>query len=208
MEFVLKSAEFLTSAGSPKGYPPPGPPEVAFAGRSNVGKSSLINCLVGQKKLVRVSSRPGRTQLINFFALNGGELCLVDLPGYGFAKVPPAVKASWRRMVESYLDGRETLRAVVVILDVRREPNNEDLMLLNYLNSLGVPAIVALTKSDKLSNNQLAARRRVLGPLLAAYDARPVVCSATTRLGRDELWRRVLAAAAAGAPEHDAPPPA
>ncbi len=192
---AYKTAEFITTAVKSSGYPPPGPPEVAFAGRSNVGKSSLINCLTRRKKLVRVSSKPGRTQQINFFAVNDDELRLVDLPGYGYAKVPKAVKAAWRPMVEAYLAGRETLCAVVVILDIRREPSGEDLMLLDWLDSLGVPAIIAVTKADKLSKNKQNARLAKLRPILAPFDAEPTVFSATKGLGREVLWQRIWSAA-------------
>ena len=193
MSFLLKSSEFLTAAVRPPGYPPPGPPELAFAGRSNVGKSSLINKLLGRKKLVRVSSTPGRTQEINFFALNGDEIRFVDLPGYGFAKVSKKVRAGWRAMVESYLAGRETLRGVVVILDIRREPKDEDLMLLDYLKAHGIPIIIAVTKADKLSGNKRRARLSKLLPGLNTYDCEPTPVSALTGLGKDKMWERLLA---------------
>jgi GTP-binding protein len=192
LSYVIKSAEFITSAVAPGGYPEPGPPEVAFAGRSNVGKSSLINCLVQRKKLVKVSQRPGRTQQINFFDLNQAELFLVDLPGYGFAKVPLSVKASWRRMVEDYLEGRPTLACVVLILDIRREPSGDDRMLMDYLRARGLPTILAVTKADKLSNNKRNARLGKLKPLLSPYDPDFVPVSSVTRLGRDRLWDRII----------------
>lgn len=192
MSFVLKSSEFLTAAVRPPGYPPTGPPELAFAGRSNVGKSSLINKLLGRKKLVRVSSTPGRTQEINFFALNDDEIRLVDLPGYGFAKVSKKVRAGWRTMVESYLASRDTLRGVVVILDIRREPKDEDLMLLDYLKAHGIPIIIAVTKADKLSGNKRRARLSKLLPRLTMYDPEPTPVSAMTGLGKDKMWERLL----------------
>ncbi|MEW5913107.1 MAG: ribosome biogenesis GTP-binding protein YihA/YsxC [Thermodesulfobacteriota bacterium] len=192
---VIKSAEFITSAVKPRGYPPAGPPEVAFAGRSNVGKSSLINTLVRRRKLVKVSGQPGRTQQINFFAINGEELRLVDLPGYGYAKVPKAVKAAWRPMVEAYLSRRASLKAVVVIVDIRRQPTAEDLMLLEWLSALKLPAILAITKADKLSRNQQAGRLAELRPVLTAFDPEPTLFSAASGLGREALWERVCAAA-------------
>jgi GTP-binding protein len=192
LSFIIRSAEFITSAVHPKGYPEIGPPEVAFAGRSNVGKSSLINCLVQRKKLVKVSQRPGRTQQINFFDINQSELMLVDLPGYGFAKVPLSVKAGWRRMVEDYLQGRPTLSCVVLILDIRREPNADDLMLMEYLRATGLKTILAVTKSDKLSNNKRNARLAKLRPALKPYDPEFVPVSAVTRLGKDRMWERIL----------------
>lgn len=183
--------QFITSAVSPAHYPPPGPPEVAFAGRSNVGKSSLINALVGRKKLVRVSSRPGRTQQINFF--DAGSFVLVDLPGYGYAKVPTAVKASWQGMVDAYLTGRQVLAAVVVILDLRRDLRPDDVMLLDFLAHHDIPAVVVLTKADKLSKNQQASRLAALRRPLAGYDGQPVLFSAQTGLGREALWARLRA---------------
>lgn len=203
MSKLVSEAEFITSAVKPAQYPPAAPPEVAFAGRSNVGKSSLINCLLARKKLVRVSSTPGRTQLINFFALAGDLLRFVDLPGYGFAKVPAKVKAAWRPMIEAYVAHRETLKAVVVILDVRREPSPDDRMLLDWLKALDAPIIIAVTKADKLSKNQAASRRAKLRKVLGPYDDQPVLCSATTGQGRPELWQRIVAAA--GLPPEMAP---
>jgi GTP-binding protein len=192
VSFTIKSAEFMTGAVKAKDYPPPGPPEIAFAGRSNVGKSSLINCLVRRRRLVRVSAQPGRTQQINFFSLNQDQLRLVDLPGYGFAKVPLAVKATWRKMVEAFLESRTTLKGVVVILDIRRDPSPDDLMLLDYLSANQTPIVLAITKADKLSRNQQASRLAKLRPQLFAYDIKPIPASAATGLGRDELWQRLL----------------
>lgn len=191
MSFQVKDAEFLTAAVNKKGYPEPGPPEIAFAGRSNVGKSSLINKITNRKKLVRISNRPGRTQQINFFAINGDELRLVDLPGYGFAKVPKSVRISWGRMIEEYLLDRPTLTVVVVILDIRREPNEEDLMLLEWLRENGKNTTVAITKSDKLSNNQANSRLAKLRPILTPYDLDPIPFSAKTGRGVDHIWARI-----------------
>jgi len=189
---VIKEVSFLTAAVNPRGYPPPGPPEIAFAGRSNVGKSSLLNTLVGRRRLARVSSRPGRTQQINFFSLNRDALRLVDLPGYGFAKVPKEVKAGWQKMVEDYLTGRPSLAGVVVILDIRRQPSQEDLMLLDFLDAYRIPVVIAVTKADKLSNNQRASRLAKLKPILETYDPEFIPFSATKRLGRERLWQRLL----------------
>src|SRR5665647_2915564 len=151
-------ADFIKSAAKPKDYPPPGLPEVAFVGRSNVGKSSLINVLSGRKGLVRTSSTPGRTQLINFFDINS-ILTLVDLPGYGYAKAPPALRKQWGPMIESYLSIRESLKAVVLILDIRREPSDGDLQMLRLLEMYNIPPILVVTKCDKLSKNQRARQR-------------------------------------------------
>jgi GTP-binding protein len=190
----VQSAEFLTSATKPTGYPKGGWPEVAFAGRSNVGKSSLINVLVRRKGLVKTSSTPGRTQLLNFFLVNG-SLVFVDLPGYGYARVPDAVRAQWGPMIEGYIRGRDRLAAVVVILDIRRDPGDEDLALLEWLGSVGRPAVLALTKADKLSGNErtkrLAAIRRVLGEAGGAAPTEFVVVSGATGEGVSELWRAI-----------------
>ncbi len=191
MALNLSNPQFITSAVKPSGYPPPGPPEIAFAGRSNVGKSSLINALVRRRKLVKVSSTPGRTQLINFFSVAGDRLRLVDLPGYGFAKVPRKVKAGWQRMVESYLTGRPTLAGVVVILDIRREPTADDRMLLDFLAAHRLPAVIVVTKADKLSNNQRASRLAKLRPALKAFDPEFVAFSAVSGLGRAQLLKRL-----------------
>lgn len=192
MELNLSNPEFLISAVKPSGYPPAGPPEIAFAGRSNVGKSSLINSLVRRKKLVKVSSTPGRTQLINFFSLADDKVRLIDLPGYGFAKVPLKVKASWQKMVEAYLASRETLVGVVVILDIRREPSPDDHMLLDFLAVHQVPAVIVVTKADKLSNNQRASRLAKLRPTLKVYDPDFVAYSSLNSLGRPQLIQRLV----------------
>jgi GTP-binding protein len=135
---LIKSAEFITSAVKPSQYPPAEMPEIAFAGRSNVGKSSLINTLVNRKRLVKTSNTPGRTQLINFFSVNG-VLTFVDLPGYGYARVPLPVKKTWGPMVETYLKGRENLKGVVLLMDIRRLPQQEEKTLIDWLQQLHIP---------------------------------------------------------------------
>jgi GTP-binding protein len=191
----ITKAEFLTSAAGPEGYQTGGLPEVAVAGRSNVGKSSLINALVRRRGLAKTSSTPGRTRLLNFFLVND-RLVLVDLPGYGYAKVPAAVRTDWGPMIERYLTSRSVLAGVVVILDVRRLPGPDDLGLLDWLGSIGRPYVLALTKADKLSGNaqarQLQAMRKVLPPGASA----PILVSATSGEGMTELWgaiQRLLA---------------
>jgi len=186
----IQTAEFVKSATRPGNYPEDRLPEIAFAGRSNVGKSSLVNTLVGRKKLVRTSSTPGRTQLLNFFAING-QFTLVDLPGYGFAKVPLAIKKEWGPMVRTYLQVRDNLRALVILFDIRRVPREEDIQLLDWLEEFGVPTIPVVTKADKVSRNQ---RRKHLQAIAAAtglpLDAFSVF-SALSREGRDEIWERI-----------------
>jgi len=183
--------EFLISAFKESQYPESDRPEIAFAGKSNVGKSSLINTLVNRKKLARTSSTPGRTQSINFFRF-GKTLYLVDLPGYGFARVPARVKESWREMIETYLIKRPNLKAVVVILDIRRDPASGDLDLIHWLRSYNIPPIIVLTKADKLSRQQVNKRANLIaGEIAGVSPEAPVVFSAKTRQGKDEIWERV-----------------
>lgn len=190
---LIKSAEFIKSGTSPAHYPEATCPEIAFAGRSNVGKSSLINALLNRRGLVRTSSTPGRTQLLNFFLVNG-NLGLVDLPGYGFAQVPMAVRRAWGPMVRTYLEQRRNLRAVVLLFDVRRVPRDEDLQLLDWLEEFAVPTIPVITKIDKVSRSRRAGQ---VGPILAEtglpQDAFTLF-SAKTREGREEVWQRIEAA--------------
>lgn len=193
----LSQVEFVSSATSPSHYPEGDRPEVAFAGRSNVGKSSLLNALLERKKLARTSKTPGRTRLINFFNVNDA-LYLVDLPGYGYAKVSKSERASWGKMLERYVRGRENLRAIAVLLDIRREPSEDDRMLLEGIASLGLGAIVVLTKSDKLSKSQRFSRSAKLARALG-LGQRDVICfSSVTGEGRQDLWRAIEAVTGLG----------
>lgn len=183
--------EFLISAFHETQYPSPDRPEIAFAGRSNVGKSSLINTLVKRKKLARTSSTPGRTQSINFFSMND-QLYLVDLPGYGYAKVPLNVKKSWHDMVETYLRTRSNLKAMVVILDIRRDLTPGDTELLNWLKYYHVNTILVLTKADKVSRQEARKRAHIIrGQCQDIVEDSPTLFSAKTRHGRDELWEKI-----------------
>ncbi len=194
------STEFIKSAARAAHYPESELPEVAFAGRSNVGKSSLINVLLNRRNLVRTSSTPGRTQLLNFFNVNN-LFSLVDLPGYGFAKVPLAVKKEWGPMIRSYLELRENLQAVVFIMDIRRVPAQEDIQLLDWLEEFGVPTIPVVTKLDKVNRSQrdkqVRAIARETGLPLEAFS----LFSAQTREGRDDIWERIEDALALAGPE-------
>jgi GTP-binding protein len=182
---------FLKSAFRKTDFPPPDRPEIAFAGRSNVGKSSLINVLVKRKGLARTSSKPGRTQAINFFNLDD-RLYFVDLPGYGFARVPLHVKKSWGKMVETYLEKRDNLKAVVVIVDIRRDLSVGDKALLDWLNCYGKKSIVVLTKTDKLSRQKSNSRAKQIGDRLKEITSeRPTLFSAKTREGREEIWEKI-----------------
>lgn len=189
---LIKSSEFVTSAVKPEQYPPPVHPEVAFAGRSNVGKSSLINKLIRRRRLVKTSSTPGRTQLINFFIINN-DLMMVDLPGFGYAKVPAAVQKKWGPMVETYLSHRDTLRAVVVLMDLRRTPGVEELNLLDWLRHYGIAAIPVLTKCDKLSKTKQKKQLGIASRTLSIPEEQLTLFSAKTGLGRDALWHRIKA---------------
>jgi GTP-binding protein len=187
----ITSAEFITSATKPSQYPPARLAEVAFAGRSNVGKSSLINTLVNRKRLVKTSSTPGRTRLINFFDINQ-RMGFVDLPGYGYAKVPLSVRKKWGPMIETYLSGRETLRGVVVIMDIRRIPGQEELNLLGWLNHYAIAGILVLTKTDKLSKNKQTKQVNLIAQTLARDKNDFILFSAKSRRGRDALWNAIL----------------
>ncbi len=187
------SAEFIKSATRPTEYPDSGLPEIAFAGRSNVGKSSLINTLVNRKRLVKTSSTPGRTQLLNFFSINQ-SIVFVDLPGYGYAKVPVAIRKSWGPMIETYLSSRPILKGVVLIMDIRRDPGKDERNFVDWLHQQGLGVIPVLTKSDKLSASRQADRVKAVKALLPGADDL-IRFSAKTRQGKDQVWaalRRVL----------------
>lgn len=199
----IKSAEFVTSMAV---YQPPSPalPQIAIAGKSNVGKSSLINCLCRRKALARTSSTPGKTRLINLFLLNG-TFHLVDLPGYGFAKVEKREKERWGAMMQGYFEQAEELRHVLCLVDIRHEPSAEDKEMNLFLRQMGVPFTVVATKADKISRG---ARMKQLAPICRALLVQPweVICfSSEDGTGRDallDLLDRVLAGEPAGAPEH------
>lgn len=190
MAMIIKSAEFVTSAVKPSQYPPAVLPEIAFAGRSNVGKSSLINTLVNRKRLVKTSSTPGRTQLINFFNINEA-FSFVDIPGYGYAKVPTAIKKNWGPMIETYITTRKTLKGVVLIMDIRRTPGPEDMNMLDWLNHYDVPSIPVLTKSDKLSKTKQQKQFIKIVTTLSSNKDNFILFSAKSRQGKEEVWKAV-----------------
>ena len=187
----IRSARFVCSAVKPDQYPPADLPEVAFAGRSNVGKSSLINKILNRKKLVRTSKTPGRTQLLNFFEIN--EVCrFVDLPGYGYAKVPAEVQERWRPMVETYLTSRSNLRGMVLLLDIRRIPSKEDLDLYRWLQAMSIDVITVVTKADKLSKNKRNKQIAAIAKTLGCKGEKLVQFSAMTGEGREAIWKELL----------------
>lgn len=205
----VRRVEFLKSAVAKKDWPPPdGLPEVAIAGRSNVGKSSLINRLVNRRQLARVSNTPGRTQLLNFFRVNDA-FTLCDLPGYGFAKVPTAVKAGWAPMIEGYLGGRDALRVLMLLLDCRRAPGEWETGLVTYCSTRGLAMLPVVTKIDKLSKSQrFPMLTRISGDLGLPVEA---LCafSAETGEGLLPLWNRLermLRVAVPDAGEASSPP--
>jgi GTP-binding protein len=187
---IIKSAEFVTSAVKPSQYPPAELPEIAFSGRSNVGKSSLINILVNRKRLVKTSSTPGRTQLLNFFNINE-KFCFVDLPGYGYARVPKSVQKNWGPMIETYLSGRKTLQGVILILDIRRVPRQEEFDLIHWLNDHGIACIPVLTKTDKLSKNKQGRQVPAIAETLGIVKEDLILFSAKSRQGKDAVWRAI-----------------
>jgi GTP-binding protein len=186
----VHQAVFIKSAVKPKDFPPAELPEVAFVGRSNVGKSSLINVLAGRKALVRTSSTPGRTQLINFFDLNG-ILTLVDLPGYGYAKAPPGIRKQWGPMIETYLAKRENLKTVVLILDIRRVPSEGDLDMLGWLERYNIPPIIVLTKCDKLSKSERAKQTALIAAAINRDKNLLLPFSALSKDGREGIWQEI-----------------
>jgi GTP-binding protein len=188
---VIRNVEFLGGMAEKHGWRPDSPlPEVAFAGRSNVGKSSLLNTLVRRKSFARVSRTPGRTREINFFRVNN-TFVLVDLPGYGYARISKAKKAEWRPMIESYLRRTTQLRGIVLLLDIRREPSEDDRAMLDFLADLGVPTIIALTKADKLTKADARETVAKISRILALEPEQVIQFSAQTGEGRVELLEAI-----------------
>jgi GTP-binding protein len=190
---VIRSLEFAGGMASVGGWrPEPKLPEVAFAGRSNVGKSSLLNRLMRRKRFARVSNTPGRTREVNFFIVNG-RFTLVDLPGYGYARTSKEQRAEWRPLIEGYLRTSPELRGIVQLLDVRHDPTREDRQMLAFLADVGVPTLFALTKIDKLSTAKRSERVKSLIDELHIDEDQVIPFSAVTGEGRDELAAAVVA---------------
>lgn len=189
----ISSVEFVGAAAKPGAYPKLSYPEIAFAGRSNVGKSSLINRLLN-RKIARTSSTPGRTQQLNFFVINQ-QLTFVDLPGYGYAKVSKQERQQWQRLIESYLSTARQLRGVVIIVDIRRGPEEEEAALCDFLTYHQRPFVLVATKCDKLKRGQIEQQRKVIANRLGSIP--PFLFSAESGLGKEELWQELLRLTAA-----------
>lgn len=182
----IKQSEFVISAVRKNQYPVDGMPEVAFAGRSNVGKSSLINSLLSRKNLARTSGKPGKTQTLNFYLVNQ-RFHLVDLPGYGFAKVSKEIKDKWSGFIEEYLTGRPNLRGVIQLVDLRHPPSEEDVMMYEWLKHLRIPFLLVATKADKIARGQYLRHRKIIREKLLINDEDIQLYSAETHMGREEV---------------------
>ena len=186
----IHSAEFLLSASTTRQFPAATLPEIAFAGRSNVGKSTLINSLLNRKKLVKTSATPGKTQLINFFKVND-QFYFVDLPGYGYAKVPENVRRKWQNLVEAYLSERETLRNVVLIIDCRHNPTVQDRQLLEWLEYYQRPSLIVASKIDKLKRGQVQKHLQKIKNYLS-IESVPLGHSSMQFGRREEIWTKLI----------------
>ena len=192
-------ADFIISSVSERGFPQEELPEIVFAGRSNVGKSSLINRLVGKKNLARTSSMPGRTQSINFYRIDD-SFFFVDLPGFGYSKAGKSASAQWKKLIERYFHVRRAIAITVQLVDSRMRPTAMDLQLAEWLDALETPRLVAATKSDKLSNNQKVMQLRAISESFENQNI--IMSSAETGTGCREIWNRITAAAEAFKTKH------
>ncbi len=188
---LVKKVKFLKSAVKPEDYPPPLYPEVAVVGRSNVGKSSIINAIL-RRNIAKVSSSPGKTRLINFFLVNDNTY-FVDLPGYGFAKVSKAEREKWRRIIEKYFHTRENLKLVVLLIDSRHKPTQLDIMMKEWLEALGIPFVVVGTKLDKLNQSEKAKAKKVIRETLNLEKKVPIfLTSSKEKIGIEELTKFIF----------------
>ncbi|MCM3411095.1 ribosome biogenesis GTP-binding protein YihA/YsxC [Metabacillus litoralis] len=188
----VTSSEIVISAVKPAQYPEGDLPEVALAGRSNVGKSSFINKLLGRKGLARISSKPGKTQTLNFYIINE-MLHFVDVPGYGYAKVSKKEREAWGKMIETYITSREQLRAVILLIDLRHPPTSDDVLMYNFLKHYDIPTIVVTTKADKIPKGKWQKHAKVIKDALEIEKTDPlVIFSSETGLGKDEAWKTIL----------------
>lgn len=187
----VNHVEFIISAVGPKQYPEDGLPEIALAGRSNVGKSSLINSLINRKNLARTSSKPGKTQTLNFYRIEN-VFHFVDLPGYGFAQVSRVEKEKWGKMIEEYLTHRKELRLVILLVDIRHPPSKDDQAMYNWLLHYRIPIMVVATKADKISKNQLQKHLKIIKDTLGLAPEIPLIAhSSETKVGKEEIWKTI-----------------
>lgn len=185
---IVKNAEFVISAVGPDQYPEDALPEIALAGRSNVGKSSLINRMINRKNLARTSSTPGKTQHLNYYRINE-QLYFVDFPGYGFAKVSKVQREAWGKMIERYLVEREPLKLVLLIVDLRHPPSKDDLLMYDWLQHYDLPVCVVATKADKIPRSKWAKHVKQMKQELSLRVDHPLIMfSSELGLGKDELW--------------------
>ena len=188
---IIKKAEFIITAVEPNQYPENGWPEIALAGRSNVGKSSIINTLLNRKALARVGNTPGKTRVINFYNVND-ELMLVDLPGYGYAKVSKEEKKSWGKLAETYLTTRKSLKIMLLLVDIRHEPTDDDILMLKYIRDSGRKVAVVATKADKLNRTEYKKHIDIIRDCLSIDDTIPIIpFSSTKRIGIDDVWENI-----------------
>ena len=188
---IIKDAKFIISAVKPAQYPEGDLPEIALAGRSNVGKSSLINKLLNRRGLARTSSTPGKTQQLNYYLIND-SFYFVDLPGYGFAKVPQDVKAQWGKMIGGYLDKRENLQLCLQLVDIRHKPSKEDVEMYQYLAHYNRPHAIIVTKTDKISRGQYQKHVKIIRETLQVLPNTPIILtSADSGLGKEEVWKLI-----------------
>lgn len=184
----IQSAEFLLSAARQADCPPGDRPEVAFLGRSNVGKSSLINSLLNRRRLALTSRTPGKTRTINFFEVNG-DFFFVDLPGYGYAKVSRSLHAGWQKMIETYLSERASLQGAVLLVDLRHPPTKLDIQMKEWLDHFGRPTVVAATKADKVGSSRIQRHIKTVREELPVKEGQLLIpFSAQTGFGKDDLW--------------------
>ena len=184
---IIKNASFITSAGSPKDRIVSDTMQIAVVGKSNVGKSSFINYLTNDGKLARVSKEPGRTRLINYFLINGGEFILTDLPGYGFARVNDNEKLKWAKLIDDYLNNEEALAHVFFLVDIRHDPTADDMVMYDYLFRKGLPFTVLATKADKLSRSQMNNQRKRIASILKLGVANVIPVSALAKTGKEDV---------------------
>ncbi|PKH09261.1 ribosome biogenesis GTP-binding protein YihA/YsxC [Planomicrobium sp. MB-3u-38] len=187
----VNNVELVISAVRPDQYPEDGLPEFALAGRSNVGKSSFINKMIGRKSMARISSKPGKTQTLNFYKIEE-QLFYVDVPGYGYAKVSKSEREAWGKMIERYITDREPLRAVIQIVDLRHPPSRDDIAMYDFMKHYDIPCIIIATKADKIPKGKWDKHKKIVRDTLEMEKTDPlIVFSSETGLGKEEAWKEI-----------------